>query len=242
MATSEEKKTTRSRSKKTAETPATATTEKKSRKKSSKDQQEQKETVKKPIDQRLVFVSCKNSDFKKKVEELAKSEEIDVVTLEDKIVTDYIEIAENNVPDRMKKVSLKQFLENATNKVQAEGQCKKLYDILTNRGKNDKGIYTRTEMVKATTLSHVKASMLLKLFQAFSLIRFTKGDYEFQFIDDKDIRRILVEADIKVVLDSLNDCIVKYMDLVNNDDNLSKEEKAKKEKELMELVNERISF
>lgn len=185
----------------------------------------------------LVFVSCLNDDFKKKLKDLAKVEGVEVINLEDRIVTDYLRIHGSK-----DKGALKQFVEESSTRVHAEKQCKKLYNIMTHNGTLEIFIFNRTEVVKSTTLSHAKALQLLKLFETFGLIKWTKKDYEFQFIFDKDVSRIILEADVDGLCSRLNDCIVRYNELVNSDDNLDSKKKKDKKKEFIELINEKIEF
>lgn len=198
---------------------------------------EQKKKNLKP-EQSVLIMSCLNAPVAKAACDAAKKEGVQVVILEDKVIYDYLERSQ-------KPQDLSEFLSNTSNRLKAEDDARRLFSILTNGGniEDSNGIvFTTTQVVKRTNLSHSKTASLLELFRAFGLIRLVKGIHEFEFTFSNDMRRISIKDEIMGMLKVMNTDIQRYRASIYNDDSLTNEKKHEMYNEFQKTINEVLEF
>lgn len=198
---------------------------------------EQKKKDLKP-EQSVLIMSCLNPTVAKVACDAAKKEGVQVVILEDKVIYDYL--------DRSQKAQdLSEFLSNTSNRLKAESDARRLYAMLTNGGNVEDStgvVFTTTQIVKRTNLSHSKAASLLELFRAFGLIRLVKGVHEFEFTFSHEFRRNSIRDEIFGMLKVTNTDIQRFRASIYNDDSLTSEQKDKMYKDFQDSFNEFLEF
>lgn len=135
--------------------------------------------------------------------------------------------------------TVNEFISNEDNKNEAEKKALYLWNLLTvNRPveEADKRIFTKTEVVKRTTLTHRTLGDLLELFRLFGFIEFTKGVYEFRFVFSQQTKQDNAYADIVEDIRLLNMNIARYKNLLSADEFTEKWDK------LRENITQLISF
>lgn len=201
---------------------------------------EAKKTIsQRPPEQSVLLMACLEPRVSKAAIQAANDLGVEVVILEDKIIYDYLE-AKTKKPD-----SLSDFLSNSSNRLHAEEQCRKLYAILTNGGRIEDSfgmVFTASQVVKATSLSHSKAKEVFNLLRAFGLITFTKGFHEFIFTFSPELRRQSIRDEILGVLRVTNTDIERYKWAIESDDSLTKEMKDEIYKQLQMDIDSIIEY
>lgn len=195
-------------------------------------------TEKQTTDDILIY-GATNEKVIKAVEALSKQEGIELVRLEDKVLTDYLN-SKNKEENEPKTVTVDEFINNPENRKAAEEKAFYLWNILTMNAKTDLAmnrIFSKSEVVQRTTLSNKKLGELLDMLQLFGLVVFTKGNYEFKFIFGEELQKAEAYADIVDVTSTLNVEITRYLSLQKTD-----EEKTKAIEELKNNLKELIKF
>lgn len=161
---------------------------------------EQKPTEKKASpaqlkpEEKVLIMACKHPVVATAAIDAAKARGVEVVLLEDKVIEDYL-IRKN--AEKNKVTAMEAFLSNQKNRQEAHDNAVKLYAILTGGGdpdmlKVDDIVFTETQVVHATTLSHKKARQLFELLRAFGYIEFvSRLEFKFIFNDTEKIENML---------------------------------------------------
>lgn len=192
-----------------------------------------------PPEQNVLIMACLQPSVAKAATDAAHDMGVEVVILEDKVIKDYLEAKVKNANP-----SLQGFLSDTSNRLKAEAECRKLYAILTKGGKvedADDEVWTTTEVVRETTLSHSQARSLFEVFRAFGLVEMC-NKHEFRFCFKPELRRSTILREIESMIQILNADIQRYKTAVYSDDALLKEKKDELYKKLGEFVDENIEF
>lgn len=136
--------------------------------------------------------------------------------------------------------SLKGFLDDKDNRLHAEGQCLKLWTILT-QGEPIEDAKTRVfsskEVVDKTNMSHKTAQQLFLLLRAFGLLKFVKGSHRFTLNFDADRRHKTIETEVLAMAELLNSDILRYRASIDADEESSAKEKEKLWNDLISKLN-----
>lgn len=198
---------------------------------------EQKKKDLKP-EQSVLIMSCLNPSVSKLAIDAAKKEGLQVVILEDNVIYDYLERSQ-------KSQDLSEFLSDTSNRLKAEDDARRLFAILTNGGNIEESegmVFTKTQIVKKTNLSHSKAESVIELLRAFGLIRLVKGIQEFEFTFSHDMRRKSIRDEIMGMLKVMNTDVQRYRASIYNDDSLTTEQKHELYKEFQKSFDEGLEF
>lgn len=221
---------------------AAGTYKPRTRKKVSEEVKYSKTVEKLPAEQSVLIMSCLNPKVSAKAIDAAKENGVEVVILEDRVIHDYLSV--RNREDKIER-SLGDFLNDTYNRLHAEDQCVKLWMILTG-GKPienaDSHVFTRTEVVKKTNLSHNKAEQVFQLLKAFGMLEFTKGSHEFVLHFSKKKCHDTIKTEVIAMCKAINNDIIRYKASIEADNELTKEQKDEMYKELQRAVNEAIEF
>lgn len=164
----------------------------------------------------ILMLACLDPEVLKIVTDVAAERNFEVVELKDQIIYDYLSLKDRKEEDDD---SLRDFLNNTSNRLQAEEQSEKLWYILT-KGKPIETsfgqVFTQSEIVKATNLNYNKTKQLLTLFQFFGIIQFTKGTYEFVFNFNKKNQVNYIKTEILSMYKEMNNNILRYKTLLES--------------------------
>ena len=191
-------------------------------------------------EQSVLIMACLNPTVAEAATKAAHDAGVKVVILEDRVIHDYLEVREGEKPQ-----DLSDFLNNASNRLHAEDQCKKLYAIITKGGRIEDSVgrvFTASEVVKATNLTHSKARAVFDLLRAFGLIKFTKGNFQFMFTFSNDLRRKTIKEEVLGMLKVINVDIQRYRASIYNDDSLTPEQKHEMYNGLAKDLDEVLEF
>lgn len=208
------------------------------------EQAPKEETYKKPVpprEQSVLIMSCLHPTVAQIATSAAKENGVEVVILEDKVIHDYLD-AKGEVAN---KNNLSNFLSDTTNRIQSERNAKQVWLILAGATPIEKAkdvIFTRTQLCKATKLSHQKAADALNALQIFGFLEFTKGNYEFRLIFNKKEQRTVIQTDVLSMCKILNNDIMRYKASIDSDDSLTKQEKDELYNSLQDEINATIEF
>lgn len=190
------------------------------------------------IDSILIY-GATNEKVIKAVEALSKQEGVELVRLEDRVLTDYLK-RKNKAENEPNTVTVEEFINNPENRKAAEERAFYLWNLLTMNAKTDLAInriFTKSEVVNRTTLTNKTLGELLDMLQLFGLVVFTKSNYEFRFIFGEELQKAEAYADIVDVTTTLNVEITRYISLQKTE-----EEKEKAIEELKNNLKELIKF
>lgn len=188
-----------------------------------------------PEEHKVAMVSCLNPTMLTSIKRSAKRNGVELVLLEDRVIHDYLEV-KNKKKDGEE---IANFLNDVSNRLHAEDQCIKLYTILTNgRPVEDANsfVFSRTEVVKKTTLSHSQANSLFQLLRAFGMLEFTKGTHEFKLNFTRKRQQQTIKTEVMSLFNVLNNDIERYKNAINGDENLTDKEKAEALKTLKDSI------
>lgn len=193
-----------------------------------------------PKEQSVLIMACLNPYVSKTAIDAAKEKGVEVVILEDKVIQDYLEAKEKKTDN-----SLSDFLNNASNRLQAERQCIKLWTILS-EGKPienaEQYVFTRKEVVKKTNLSHSKAEQLFQLLRVFGLLTFTKGTHEFTLNFSAKGRQQSIKTEVLAMCGLLKSDILRYKNAVDNDPTLDENQKDELLADLKKEILKEIGY
>lgn len=195
-----------------------------------------------PAEQSVLIMACLQPEVSRKVTDYAKEKGVEVVILEDRVIHDYLSVRDQEDKEVR---SLGDFLNDTSNRLHAEDQCVKLWMILT-KGQPienaEQRVFTRTEVVKSTNLSHGKADQVFQLLRAFGMLRFTKGTHEFVLNFSKKKCHDTIKTEVLAMCKALNNDILRYKASIEADTELTKEQKDEMYKELQRAVDETIEY
>jgi hypothetical protein len=184
----------------------------------------------------LIFAAT-NENVIKAVEAISNQENVELVRLEDKVLTDYLK---SKSKQETKPITVDEFVADAENRKTAEEKAMYLWNLLTNNATTDKAfnrIFTKSEIVQRTTLTNKTLGELLDLLSLFGLITFTKGTYEFKFLFGEKLQQAETYADIIQDITLMNVNIVRYKNLFKDD-----AEREAAVKELQENIAKLIQY
>lgn len=193
-------------------------------------------------EQGVLILACLNPIVADAAIQAARKESVEVVFLEDRVIRDFLDTKNNkNVENR----NIGEFLNNTSNRLHAENQCVKLWMILTG-GKPiedaDNVVFTRTEVVKKTNLSHNQAGQIFQLLRAFGMLEFVNGSHEFKLHFNKSRCHKTIKTEIMSVVNSLGKDILRYKASVDSDDKVSEEDKKKIYEAFQKEIYEQLKF
>lgn len=212
---------------------------KRSTKKNTESTQEPKKSLK--PEESVLIMACLEPEVSKKAIEAAKERGVEVVVLEDRVITDYL----TSKAEDTNREAVGQFLENTSNRLRTEKNLVALYAILTGGAKiedADKYVFTRTMITHKTKLSHRQAADVLMALKIFGMLEFTKGDFEFKLIFSRNAQRETIKTEIVSMCKAMNGDILRYKKAVETDDSLTKEQKEEMLKKLQDAINETIEY
>lgn len=212
-------------------------------KRSTKKNTESTQEPKKPLkpEESVLIMACLEPEVSKKAIEAAKERGVEVVVLEDRVITDYL----TSKTEDTNREAVGQFLENTSNRLRTERNLVALYAILTGGAKiedADKYVFTRTMITRKTKLSHRQAADVLMALKIFGMLEFTKGDFEFKLIFSRNAQRETIKTEIVSMCKAMNGDILRYKKAVETDDSLTKEQKEEMLKKLQDAINETIEY
>ena len=195
-----------------------------------------------PAEQSVLIMACLQPDVAAKATEAAKENGVEVVILEDRVIHDYLSVRDK---ENKEKRSLEDFLNDTSNRLHAEDQAVKLWEILTGGDAIEnasKRVFTRTEVVRKTNLSHSKADKIFQLLRAFGLLQFTKGIYEFTLNFNKTKRCETIKTEVLSMCEVISNDILRYRTAIETNEDLTDERKKELLKELKAKVTEKLKW
>ena len=183
-----------------------------------------------PPEQRVILVGCMNPKMIKSVVGAAKRNDVEIVMLDDKVVTDYLNI-KGVKTQNAESVTLEKFLSDSNNRITAEQQAAKLWAVLTGKTdveKAEETEFTETQVCRMTTLSHSKANALFNLLRAFGLMEWTdlkKRAFKLHF--DKSFCYSAIQNDILAVSKTVNNDILRYKKAIEADEKIDEKERKR---------------
>ena len=159
----------------------------------------------------------------------------EIIRIDDKLIDTITEARSKE----KKAPTVSEFVADEDNKNEAEKKALYLWNMMTNNAPVENAserIFTKTEIVRRTTLTHKTLGGLLELFRLFGFIEFVKGNYEFRFIFSQKTKQDNAYADIVEDIRLLNINIARYKNLLSEDEFTEKWDK------LRENITQLISF
>ena len=159
----------------------------------------------------------------------------EIIRIDDKLIDTITEARSKE----KKAPTVSEFVADEDNKNEAEKKALYLWNMMTNNAPVENAserIFTKTEIVRRTTLTHKTLGELLELFRLFGFIEFVKGNYEFRFIFSQKTKQDNAYADIVEDIRLLNINIARYKNLLSEDEFTEKWDK------LRENITQLISF
>lgn len=181
----------------------------------------------------VLVISCLDPEVYSECVKIAKSKGMDVVTLEDKVITEYIDSkSEGNK-------SMDDVLNDEKNRKIAEGHAIKLFKIIS-RGLSadfyEGESFKRSDVVRMTNMSHSKAKEFLDMLRVFGLIEFTNGDHEFKFTFTTESKLNCIKSEISALGSEIHQCELRYNYVVDCDPDLDEKDRSRLKKEMKDLT------
>lgn len=195
--------------------------------------------------QSVILVGCMNQKMIKSVTTVAKKQGVEVVMLNDKVVTDYLKVKGVEVPDA-EAITLDSFLSDASNRIVAEQQAAKLWAVVMGNTEiegAEEVEFTEMQVVHKTTLSHKKANELFNLLRAFGLLEWINPKKRvFKLHFSKTHIHSAIHNDILEVSKAINSDILRYKKAIESDSELSEQERKEKLASLKNAVIASLNF
>ena len=165
----------------------------------------------------LLVYATRNESVSEEIKSIAGNHgNITVMRLSSKLLED---LEKSDSKENKERITLEEFLGNEDNKKNAEEKALTLWGIVTNNadlGLSKERVFTKTEVVKKTTLSHKQLNELIELLSLFGFVEvLEKSKFRFEF--DDDLRRASALADIVMELRELSVQVERYKFLHNKD-------------------------
>lgn len=215
-----------------------------SKKKEAEIEKSPDEFVAKPkltAEQKVMMMACLNPIVSSAAINAAKENGVEVVILEDRVIHDYL----STKGKKEEGVSVADFLNNTSNRLHAEDQCVKLWMILTG-GKPieevDDVVFTRTEVVRKTNLTHKKAEQVLQLLRAFGMLEYTKGVHEFKLHFNPKRQHQTIQTEIISMCQAINNDILRFKASIESDKKMTEKEKSEFYEAFRNTIEESIKF
>lgn len=192
--------------------------------------------------EKIVVVGCLRDDVIPHIEEAVNKAigNCELVRLDNKVISDYIEGKKKTA----NKVSISDFLADVDNRKGAEEKALLLWNMMTKNADialADKRVFQKSEIVKATTLTHKTLGELLELLKMFGLVEYVEGvTYQFKFVFSPQVRLATLYADIIEAVGILNKSIACYKSGVDNAEHIAEKEREKSA--IKENIEQLIKF
>lgn len=165
----------------------------------------------------LLVYATRNESVAEEIKSIAGNHgNITVMRLSSKLLED---LEKNDSKENKEHITLEEFLSNEDNRKNAEEKALTLWGIVTNNadlGLSKERVFTKTEVVKKTTLSHKKLNELIELLSLFGFVKvLEKTKFKFEF--NENIRQASALADIVIELRELSVKVERYKFLHNKD-------------------------
>lgn len=176
------------------------------------------ENKKNEIIDNLFVYATKSDDVAEEVTKIVseKHSTMEIMRLDSRLLED---IEKGFSKENNNRTSLEEFLSNEDNRKNAEEKALTLWNIITNNadlGLSKDKIFTKTEIVKRTTLSHKKLNNLIELLSLFGFVEVVEK-IKLRFIFDENVRQASILADIVIELQRLGGQIERYKLLHSKD-------------------------
>lgn len=165
----------------------------------------------------LLVYATRNELVSEEVKRIAGNHDnVTIMRLSSKLLED---LEKSDSKENKEHITMEEFLSNEDNKKNAEEKALTLWGIVTNNadlGLSKERVFTRTEVVKKTTLSHKQLNKLIELLSLFGFVKvLEKAKFKFEF--SEDIRKASALADIVIELRELSVKVERYKFLHNKD-------------------------
>lgn len=165
----------------------------------------------------LLVYATRNESVSEEVKSIAGNHgNITVMRLSSKLLED---LEKSDSKENKEHITLEEFLSSEDNKKNAEEKALTLWGIVTNNadlGLSKERVFTKTEVVKKTTLSHKQLNELIELLSLFGFVKvLEKAKFKFEF--NENIRQASALADIVMELRELSVQVERYKLLHNKD-------------------------
>lgn len=165
----------------------------------------------------LLVYATRNESVAEEIKSIAGNHgNITVMRLSSKLLED---LEKNDSKENKERITLEEFLSNEDNRKNAEEKALTLWGIVTNNadlGLSKERVFTKTEVVRKTTLSHKKLNELIELLSLFGFVKvLEKTKFKFEF--NENIRQASALADIVIELRELSVKVERYKFLHNKD-------------------------
>ena len=165
----------------------------------------------------LLVYATRNESVSEEIKSIASNHgNITVMRLSSKLLED---LEKSNSKENKERITLEEFLSSEDNKKHAEEKALTLWGIVTNNADlslSQERVFTKTEVVKKTTLSHKQLNELIELLSLFGFVKvLEKAKFKFEF--SENIRQASALADIVIELRELSVKVERYKLLHNKD-------------------------
>lgn len=203
------------------------------------------EQIKNIDEKNVLIVGCMNADLLNEIKELADARGIHLAVLEDKVVTDYVASRQETAEPKSESEKLQDFLDNKSNRAEAETKALTLFNMLTKNGdvtKAEDMVFSEKQVIKLTSLSHSKAKDLLELLRLFGMVEFiqAKSPFTFKFHFGAETRQNSIMLDISEDCALVRVDMERYISAINQTD-LADNEKEAKINEMKEVVTKALA-
>lgn len=194
----------------------------------------------------VIILSCLNPRLAQKISKEAEKEGVKIVILEDKVMYDYLQAERSKAEgERTEPEKLTNFINDCNNRSKAEEQALIMWNILTNMADLSTSltrIFTKSELVQRTTITHKTAEEVLNLLKVFGFMEYTKGAYEFRLVFGKEVRIASLHADVIQSCSDLNVNIQRYKSAVYSNEDVSEKEKHERYAALQSNIDELVEY
>ena len=203
------------------------------------------EQIKNIDEKNVLIVGCMNADLLNEIKELADAKGIHLAVLEDKVVTDYVASRQETAEPKSESEKLQNFLDNKSNRAEAETKALTLFNMLTKNGdvtKAEDMVFSEKQVTKLTSLSHSKAKELLELLRLFGMVEFIQANspFTFKFHFGAETRQNSIMLDISEDCALVRVDMERYISAINQTD-LADNEKEAKINEMKEVVTKALA-
>ena len=203
------------------------------------------EQIKNIDEKNVLIVGCMNADLLNEIKELADAKGIHLAVLDDKVVTDYVASRQETAEPKSEAEKLQNFLDNKSNRAEAETKALTLFNMLTKNGdvtKAEDMVFSEKQVTKLTSLSHSKAKDLLELLRLFGMVEFiqAKNPFTFKFHFGAETRQNSIMLDISEDCALVRVDMERYISAINQTD-LADNEKEAKINEMKEVITKALA-
>ena len=198
------------------------------------------QTNEQPISKPILVIGTTNKQVATYLKGYCTKKEIELVQMKEEELQAYLNKVDPKYKDSLQHKSLKAFIESKENRTEAFKQAVKLFTILMPKEGIEKAedkVFTFTDVVRATTLSHSKFKSLFEMWELFNLVkRVDKNKFSFTFNKEQQRQNIL--DGIKSLTYAIVSDITRYNASIDSDDEVSDEEKKQARELLIKMIIE----